>query len=424
VVEQKKQEGDTLKPSKHKGFQVWDLVMGDNYKLGKRSNFVIEPLQGNFNTVEGYNLIYKVRVGMPVGDSTSNMRLTITPVFRYAFEREKASGYLSVALRNFREFNRYRLELRGGRYISQYNQDEPILPIVNSFITLLSERNLMKIYERDFVDLTYSKRVSPRISYDGSVSWSQRRELFNASTAKWVDRTQRFYTENRPVNAEIGTTGFDIHHALVASVGATAKPWVKYRIRNGYKREIENSSPTFSLKYTKGLNGIFESDINFDLLEAGYKHNFQIGVRGRLLLSLTAGKFLNKDSLAFMDYKHFLGNRTPFSTNDPVGSFRLLDYYAFSTVDQYFSGCVYYQFRKFLITNIPFVRLAGIRENLFVNYLATPASKNYTEFGYSLDGILRIFRIEAAAAFQDGKYVTYGFRIGIASNLTVRFSDN
>ena len=126
----------------------------------------------------------------------------------------------------------------------------------------------------------------------------------------------------------------------------------------------------------------------------------------------------------FMDYKHFQGNKTPFITNDPVGSFRLLEYYNFSTSDKYFAGNFHYQFRKFLITNIPLVRLAGIRENIFVNYLATPTSKNYTEVGYSIDGILRIFRLEAAASFQDGKYLDYGFRIGIASYITANFSDN
>jgi hypothetical protein len=124
-----------------------------------------------------------------------------------------------------------------------------------------------------------------------------------------------------------------------------------------------------------------------------------------------------------MDYKHFLGNQTPFITNDPVGSFRLLDYYRHSTSNEYFVANVHYQFRKFLVTTIPYVRLAGIRENIFLNYLATPTSGNYTELGYSIDGILRFFRLEGAVSFREGKYTDYGFRIGIATNLSVNFSD-
>jgi hypothetical protein len=76
-----------------------------------------------------------------------------------------------------------------------------------------------------------------------------------------------------------------------------------------------------------------------------------------------------------------------------------------------------------LVSNITYVRLAGIRENIFVNYLATPTSGNYTEVGYSIDNILRIFRLEAAAAFREGKFVDYGFRFGIATSISVNFSD-
>jgi hypothetical protein len=68
--------------------------------------------------------------------------------------------------------------------------------------------------------------------------------------------------------------------------------------------------------------------------------------------------------------------------------------------------------------------MLGIRENVFINYLATPTSKNYTELGYSIDGILRLFRLEGIVAFRDGKYLDYGFRIGISATLTGQFSDN
>jgi hypothetical protein len=153
------------------------------------------------------------------------------------------------------------------------------------------------------------------------------------------------------------------------------------------------------------------------------KHEVKIGVRGDLTFALRGGMFLNSSSMYFMDYKHFLGNRTPFSTTDPVGSFRLLDYYNLSTSDKYFAGNVHYHFRKFMVTRIPIVRMTGIRENIFVNYLATHSSENYTEVGYGIDGILRLFRLEFAAAFRNGQYINHGFRIGISTSLTVNFSD-
>ncbi|HEX6224852.1 MAG TPA: DUF5686 family protein [Chryseolinea sp.] len=419
-VSRRKEAGDTLKDSRHKGFQPWDLIIGDNYKISKHSNFKIYfPIPG-FNTVDGWNFNYKVSFGTILQD-TNKTRFSITPVFRYAFSREEPSGNLNFTLRN----KNYRLELEGGRFIKQYNPDEPILPIVNTFTTLFLEKNLMKLYERDYLDLLFRKRINPYFTIGTTWSWARRRELENNSEFKIVNRDKiEDYTPNRPVNEELSDTSFPVHNAFIGSIGLTARPWIKYTIRNGRRSEVPNSSPIITLDYRKGFDNILDSDIDFDQLELAIKHGFKIGIRGNVDLALRGGLFLTSDKMYFMDFKHFQGNKTPFITNDPVGSFRLLEYYAFSTSDKYFAGNLHYQFRKFLITNIPLVRLAGIRENIFVNYLASPTSKNYTEVGYSIDGILRFLRLEAAASFQDGKYLDYGFRIGIASYITGNFSDN
>jgi hypothetical protein len=419
-VTRKKEAGDTLKSSKHKGFQPWDLIIGDNYKISKHSNFKIYFPMPGFNTVDGWNFNYKVSFGTILQD-TNKTRLTITPLFRYAFSREEPSGHLNFSMRN----KNYRLNVQGWRFIDQYNPDEPILPVVNSLMTLLLEKNLMKIYERDYVDLSFRKKLNTYFTLNTTWSWSKRRELFNTTDFKIVNRDKiEDYTPNRPVNDELADTSFPEHNAFIGSIGITARPWIKYTIRNDQQTEVPNSSPIISLNYRRGFKNILNSVTDFDQIEVLFKHGFRIGIRGNADVALRAGWFMDTDKMYFMDYKHFQGNQTPLITNDPVGSFRLLDYYQFSTSDKYFAGNFHYQFRKFLISNIPVVRLAGIRENIFLNYLASPTSKNYTEVGYSIDGILRIFRLEAAASFQDGKYLSYGFRIGIASYITGNFSEN
>jgi hypothetical protein len=420
VVDKKKQEGDTLKQSKHKGFQPWDILLGDSYKISKHTNFRIHtPLVG-FNTVEGFNIIYRLSIGTVIQD-TNRTRFSVSPTFRYAFSREQLSGLLTTRLYN----KHYRLELQGGRYVQQYNHEEPIWPLVNTFTTLFLEQNLMKLYERDFVNLLYRRKLSNNITIHTNWAFMQRRELFNNADFKLIDRKKiEGYTPNAPFNEEIHNTSFPEHEAFIGSAGVVIRPWLKYRIRNGNKHEISHSSPTFTIDYRKGFNNILGSDVNFDQVELGMKHKFDVGVRGTVDLAFRGGMFLNNDKMYFMDYKHFLGNRTPFATSDPVGSFRLLDYYQYSTSDKYFSANAHYHFRKFLVTAFPLVRLTGIRENVFVNYLATPTSRNYTELGYSIDGILRIFRLEAVAAFQNGKYQNYGFRIGIATSIGINFSEN
>jgi hypothetical protein len=426
-VQRKRDEGDSLKPSKSKGFQVWDLLQGDRYKVGKTSDFQIHTPFGGYNTVEGWNLIYKVsyykrwvkRDSLNPDKRPEVKRLEFTPVARYAFSRNVFSGFLRTDYRA----RKTRLTLEAGRYIQQYNSDAPIHPVVNTFTTLFLGDNLMKLYERNFVDLRFRQRLDDKYTITSNLSWARRHELFNTSNVTLFNSNKEQFTPNAPVNTALGTTSFNPNNALIGSIGFEARPWQKYRIRNGAKYRADNTSPLFTLDFRKGFNSALGSEVKFDQIEIGMKHGIRLGVRGKLDVALKAGKFLNADKLFFMDYQHFLGNRTPFITTDPVGSFRLLDYYRYSTSDKYFTANAHYHFRKFLVTRIPLVRLTGITENFFVNYLATPVTQNYTELGYGIEGILRFFRLEAAAAFQNGKYVDYGFRIGVATSIGVNFND-
>lgn len=430
VVERKKQEGDTLKPSKHKGFQPWDILTGDSYRISKHSNFQIYMPFGGFNTVEGWNLYYKLGFGTILQD-TNRTRINIDPTFRYAFSREVFSGNLRVSVRN----KKWNAEVEGGRYVQQLNHEKPIHHIVNTFSTLFLEKNLMKLYEREYVDVALRRQFNNKYSAKTNWSLSRRHLLENSSNYKLINRSHLEYTSNIPFNEELpgeefndegvdqGNTAFPTHEALVGRVTFQARPWIKYRIRNGSKSEIPGSSPTIKFEYTKGFPNAFGSDVDFDQIELGIRHQFDMGVRAHIDVSLLGGAFINNSSMAFMDYKHFLGNQTPFSTADPVGNFRLLEYYRFSTADKYFAANVHYKFRRFLVTSIPMVRMMGIKENIFVNYLATPSSGNYTELGYSIDGILRILRLEAAASFREGQYRDYGFRVGITTNFGVSFSE-
>jgi hypothetical protein len=283
----------------------------------------------------------------------------------------------------------------------------------------------MKIYERDFVEVLFRRSFERKYTLETRWSWAKRRELFNNSDYKIVDRSFiEEYSPNAPVNVELPATSFPEHESFIGTASISGRPWLKYRMRNGRKYVIQNSSPLLRFEYTKGFNDILNSSVDFDRIEFGFKHQLRLGVRGTLFTSFRAGMFLNADSVAFMDYKHFIGNQTALMTTDPAGSFRLMDYYLFSTKEEYFEANLYYQFRKFLVTTFPYTRLLGIRESVFTNYLATPSSRNYVEVGYAVEGILRLFRVEIAAGFRDGKYVDYGVRIGIATTLTTEFSDN
>ena len=102
-----------------------------------------------------------------------------------------------------------------------------------------------------------------------------------------------------------------------------------------------------------------------------------------------------------------------------ASNYRFLDYYQYSTQSEYFSGIVHYQFRKFLLTQLPMLRFTGLRENIFFNYLKTANSPHYWEVGYSLDNLFRIFRLEMGAGFENDSFKRGGVRFGVASFINI-----
>jgi len=408
--------GKDGKKKKGGGFDFFGaLFTGDSYKLSKHSRFSFSaPIQRLFfNPVEGFNL----SVDLKYLHQKEKRQFGITATPRYAFAREKFTGKGRIFY-NFGEGSKRReLFLEGGRYVSQYNEEKPITEFINTFTTLIQERNYLSIYEKDYLRAGYTQRFTQKLSLRFVAEWAERFTLNNNTTQTWFNRDDRSYAPNVPENLEADYPFPATERAAWASVQVETRPWLKYRMRNKIKEVIENSSPTLTFEYRKGFSGLAESVTDYDLIDFGFKHRFKAGARGTWDVKANVGMFLNSDYVGFADFKHFAGNRLGIVTSDPVGSFRLLDYYRHSTADQYAALHVHYQFRKFLLTQIPEVWLTGLKENVFVNYLATPTSKNYVEAGYSIDNIFRLFRLEGAVAFQNGKYYDWGVLIGISSNL-------
>ncbi len=160
-VQRLEAEGDTLSTKKRrKGFQPWDVLIGDTYRFENGWKISIDNIMGNYNTVDGFDL----NSGLRVTKTYENLNwLSFRPHARYTFSR-KAWNYRFTTLYGFGQQNRRNdLMLEGGRYIQQFNAEEPIHPIVNTIFSLLGEQNYMKIYELSRLDVV-SKHVETCIS--------------------------------------------------------------------------------------------------------------------------------------------------------------------------------------------------------------------------------------------------------------------
>jgi hypothetical protein len=405
-------KGDTTKVGRKKGFQVADIVLGNTYKVGNRAHLKIKDAitQIGFNTVEGFNFSY----GLQYTKTFENKHwLSLEPTIRYAVARETLIGDVKARWKWSKNTS---WTFAGGRNISQYNDANPIHPAINALSTLFYQRNYMKIYERDYLTAKLEQKVSDKLRFSINTTWAERHQLYNNTDYTIRDVEDRSYTPNVPVNDQLMDTEFTTNQAVTADLIIQYVPKVRYRIINDKKRVVKGESPIILLNYKNGL-AVGGSDVKFSLLDVGIKQGLKIGAKGKLSYKVNGGVFFNNDKMTFVDYRHFMGNRIFFQTTDPVGRYRLLDYYQSSTSSNYLASFVHYDFRKFLLTRLPFIQKKGLKEALFVNYLATNTSGSYTEVGYSINNIYRLFRVEAVTSFQDGRYLDWGIRVGISTNL-------
>ena len=434
TVEKEEEEGKSSDK-----FSFGDVVTGYRFKTGAHSSFAYSsPLMGiRFNPVEGFSVHEKFTFRKR-GDEKQHFEASITP--RYAFARKKMTGiakfsYSTGESKNetngtsitiggssdsedyFKPETALSFGLEGGRYIFQYNESKPIDEYLSMIENLFRERNYIRLYEKDYLKYTVTWK-SEKWSFKPSVEWAKRYTLQNNTHQTWLNKDDQKYANNIPQNEETLLPLSGAETAFVFSGVIEGRPWQKYKRYNGKKRAIANSSPLLRFEFRNAFRSeTLGADADFTQYDFTISHNFKLGVRSNIRFKLNAGFFTNTKKMAFTDFKHFTGNKLVYTTADPLGSFRLLDYYRHSTNDKYLAASAHYGFRKFVFTQIPAVWMLGMRENLFVNYLSTPTSQNYVELGYSLDKIFRFFRVEAVASFQDGKYKDFGVLIGISTDI-------
>lgn len=405
-------EADSSKVRNGQKFKFGQILTGSYYKLGERLRFdfagFLEHI--NYNAVEGLNLTFN---GTFQWRNDTTTRLRISPFVRYGFASEQPYAKVESVFGIGKAEQRSTIRVSGGSYVEQFNPDL-IDPFVNSLYTLFLERNYMKLYEKEFAKVSYARRFKYRYSVGASIEYASRSELFNNTDYLFFDRDNRRFSDNAPANFETIAQGFQENQALITNFTLRARPWIKFRKYNGRLIPIYDRSPEFRLTYRKGIDA-FGSEVNFDHLELGIDTDIRLGVRAIIDIDAEVGKFFGNPTLEFMDYKHFKGNRLEVSPMDVTGSYRMLDYYKYSTAQEYASILTHIRFRKLAFTHIPAIRLLGIKENLFVNYLATPTSDNYMEVGYTIDNLFRLFRLELVQSFQDWKAKDFGVRIGISS---------
>ena len=371
-----------------------------------------------YNTVEGIVLNFNAYYDKYFSKIKTN--LSFEPNLRYGFSNTHLNAWANLVLRTRdwetdKKLKRQTWTFSGGKRVSQFNKPGSILPLTNSFNTLLWGNNFMKTYENYFGSAGFSKRYESGLRFGVHVLYEDRMPIENTTDFTVFKKEAKHFTPNYPV--ELLSSQFKAHQAFIISADVSFKPGQKYIQFPNRKSSLGSKYPTFTVGYTKGIEHIFGSDVNFDKWHFTIHDDKNLKLAGLLKYKIGIGGFLNTSKLFVQDYQHFNGNRS-FAASEYVNSFQLASYYGNSTTASFYAiGHLEHHFNGLLTNKIPLFKrlnwtLVGGSNAFYVN-----SRNNYVEVFAGIENIIKIFRLDLVWAFSNGNTSLAELRLGTSGLL-------
>lgn len=188
-----------------------------------------------------------------------------------------------------------------------------------------------------------------------------------------------------------------------------ARPGAKYSKIGVDRREHSTLSPTFLLKYTRGIEGLINGDFGYNKLQFMYTQPILVGTWGKSIITIEAGK--NFEALPLALQNIIPGNQ---SYSLVKNTFSQLNYYEF-VADSYATMHLEHHFNGKILSYIPLIKKLKLREvaifraatgslsdaskNMNVEKIySAPDQQIYYEYGFGIENIglgnFRIFRVD------------------------------
>ncbi len=418
-------------------FNPSQLIFSKSFYFGQRKNnfypfeiYYKSPVfDSNFSTIEGF-----------VANSAVVFRKRWAP---YHFLEAEFLGRRSFGLNRNTGFMRLRyktetfeVQAMQGDYIAQFNPDNTISPEMNSLSTLLLKNNQMKIYRKEFWNLSFINRFSSRFFAKALFESSRQSQMDNITDYYWVNYLDRKFSSNNPTNVEYPQAGFDTHYSFITQLQLGFRPFLDHSYENNKRLNEWSSSPLIVFKYRAGWPTLFQSAVNFQLLELSYIQNISLSPWIKMGFIINSGTFIGDKPVYFQDFKHFNGGLNLIQTSEMLASHRLVGYYqnltsganqrlnvnhyAYSTAGNYIEALSQFQFSSLWLKPLIGNKQLYVKEMLIANaYYIHNQRLYYNEIGYGLDGVLKVLRLEAIANFSNGQFNYVGFRVNINSRIRI-----
>ncbi|MEX0966819.1 MAG: DUF5686 and carboxypeptidase regulatory-like domain-containing protein [Bacteroidia bacterium] len=342
----------------------------------KENSHYIAPLlySVNFNTVEGLNINLSYRFTQ---NYETSVPLKLNFFTRYGF----SNGHLNGG----GEYQKGMWRFAAGRDVKQFDENGPVLPLINTFSSLLHKENLMKIFEKAYAEAEWKEEIWNGITPQLEVSYAHRNQLFNTTGFSFNKDENKLYADNIPDYPEPVKTGDSRIFKIETGLQIAIAPY--YVTIGDKKLSLGSKWPVLQLKYEKAIPGIAGSHADFDFIELGISDEMDLKLLGTSSFDVRAGKFMNRKNMYFQDYRHFFGNEIGLSLGG-LNEFLLLPYYEYSTDEEFLEAHWEHNFEGFFFNKIPLIRKLKWQLVAGGKTLLTAEQKPYYELVFGIDNLI------------------------------------
>ncbi len=408
-------------------FRAGALILNGYSYHARESRFTLQTnslLTGlvNYNTIEGVNIAPKFYTGYRI-DSSNFLHGTFALRYGVSNTHFNAIGRISY-LRQRKDWRgRYwSAGLEAGKYVFQFNPNNPLDAMYNTISTLLYRRNYLKLYERWNGYLYFTQNLGTGFWWDVRAGFQRRIPLRNTTDFSFAQEGKGGFTENMP--PEFASYTWERHNAVTAKLSVSYQPGYTYIKYPDYLQSNRSRLPVFTATYEKGFSGLFNSRVNFDKWRFAVRDEIGLRLLGSFSYNVATGGFLNTRYVNIPDLNHINGNQLTVAS-PYLESFQLAPYYLYSNQEPlYGEAHVEWALKGFITNKIPLLRQLRW-------YLITGANAYYVndqlyhaEAFVGLDNVgydkFRMFRIDFVQCWNSMNMHTSAIRLGLSTSGLLR----
>ena len=394
---------------------------GKNSKLLFRTNSLLTGLV-NFNTIEGLSVAPKVYWRY---SSDTFHQLNGALAVRYGF----GNNHLNAIGRfGYTEFSRdwrgrsWTTGIEAGKYVFQFNPNNPIEGLYNTIATLFYRKNYTKLYERWNGMAYFGKNYGTGLRWRASFAYQRRIPLDNSTNFTFAKADVGGFTDNIP--DEFKTRVWEEHNASLLGLSLSYQPGYTYTQYPDYLMAHGSDAPVFTVSYEKGIPNLFDSKVDFDKWKVNVRGNIGLKLLGSLSYNIGAGGFMNTNYVSIPDLNHLNGNQLTLAS-PYLESFQLAPYYLYSNQEPlYGEAHLEWQLKGFITNKIPLLR--QLRWYLVTGTNAYYVNEDlyHAEAFVGIDNLgyekLRFLRIDYVHGWNSLGQRMSGVRLGITPGGLVR----